>query len=85
MGGDEFTVILNNMQDSGQTASIAEKIIDAINQPIHLNGKSCKVGASIGIAIYPNHAKTANDLVRAADSAMYHAKASGKNAYRLYH
>jgi diguanylate cyclase (GGDEF)-like protein len=83
MGGDEFTVILNNLQDSEQTTNIAEKIINAINQPMHLNGKICKVGASIGIAIYPNHAENAHDLVRAADSAMYHAKASGKNAYKL--
>lgn len=83
MGGDEFTVILNNLQDSGQTTSIAEKIIYAINQPMHLNGNSCKVGASIGIAIYPGHAENAHDLIRAADSAMYHAKASGKNGYKF--
>lgn len=85
MGGDEFTVILNNLQNSEQTISIAEKIISTINQPMQLNGSNCKVGASIGIAIYPNHAGNAQDLIRAADSAMYHAKASGKNTYRVSH
>ena len=83
MGGDEFMVILNNLHDRSQALLIAEKIINAINQPMQLDGNKCNVGASIGIAIYPEQAENASDLVRAADSAMYYAKASGKNAYRL--
>ena len=79
MGGDEFTVILNNVQSDKDAASIAEKIIKAINQPIKLNGNLCNVGASIGIAIYPDHTENINALINAADDAMYQAKANGKN------
>ena len=81
MGGDEFTVILYNIQDSEKASDVAQKIIEAINQPIEFEGKSCNVGASIGIALYPSCAEAINDLVKAADSAMYHAKAGGKNDY----
>jgi len=79
MGGDEFTVILNHLKKVEDASYVAEKIIKAINQPIELDGTICNVGASIGIAIYPDHFENINDLITAADSAMYQAKASGKN------
>lgn len=83
MGGDEFTIILNNLEDIEGAASIAEKLIESINQPIVLDGNTCHVGASIGIAAYPYHAGNANTLINAADSAMYQAKATGKNKYEI--
>lgn len=79
MGGDEFTVILNHLKKVEDASYVAEKIIKAINQPIELDGTICNIGASIGIAIYPDHAESINDLIIAADSAMYQAKANGKN------
>lgn len=79
MGGDEFTVILNHLKKVEDASFVAEKIIKVINQPIELDGTICNVGASIGIAIYPDHCENINDLIIAADSAMYQAKANGKN------
>lgn len=83
MGGDEFTVILSNLEDIESAASMADKLIKAINQPIVLDGNTCHVGASIGIAAYPYHAGNSNSLINAADSAMYQAKASGRNKYEI--
>lgn len=83
MGGDEFTIILNNLHDIEGVSCMAEKLITAINQPIDLGGNTCNVGASIGIAVYPDHAGNISDLINAADSAMYQAKANGKNKYEI--
>jgi diguanylate cyclase (GGDEF)-like protein len=83
MGGDEFTVILCNLQTPDATDQVANKIIDAISQPFTINGKICSVSASIGIANYPTHGKTAEQLIKIADAAMYLAKHNGKNCYRI--
>jgi diguanylate cyclase (GGDEF)-like protein len=83
MGGDEFTVILSNVRSASSKDRVAKKIIEAISQPFVINGKSCMVSVSIGIALYPDNAKTAEQLVKIADAAMYLAKNSGKNCYRL--
>ncbi len=79
IGGDEFTIILNHLKMVEDASYVANKIIKAVNQPIGLDGITCNVGASIGIAIYPDHAESMNDLINAADSAMYQAKTNGKN------
>jgi len=87
MGGDEFMVILNNLDNTGYAEGailVADKIIKAINQPTTINGQSCHVGASIGIAIYPNHTQNTDELINIADSAMYLAKGRGKNTYVLW-
>lgn len=83
MGGDEFTAILCNIQTPDATEQVANKIIAAISQPFTINGKICSVSASIGIAIYPTHGKTAEQLIKIADAAMYLAKHNGKNCYRI--
>lgn len=83
MGGDEFTIILNNLQNIEGAMAMATKFIEVINQPIELIGNICHVGASIGIAIYPDHAESINDLINAADGAMYEAKAEGKNKFAV--
>ena len=83
MGGDEFTIILNNVQSVRDASALAEKLINAINQPVELDGNNCKVGASIGIAVFPDHTENINALINAADGAMYQAKAGGKNRYEI--
>jgi diguanylate cyclase (GGDEF)-like protein len=83
MGGDEFTIILCNTNAPNATDHVAKKIIDALNQPFMINGKSCSVSASIGVAIYPKHGKTSEQLIEIADAAMYLAKNDGKNCYRI--
>jgi diguanylate cyclase (GGDEF)-like protein/PAS domain S-box-containing protein len=84
MGGDEFTVILNHLKKVEDAPYVAQKIIKAINQPVELDGNICNIGASIGIAIYPNHSENIDDLINAADNAMYQAKAKGKNKCRIW-
>jgi diguanylate cyclase (GGDEF)-like protein/PAS domain S-box-containing protein len=82
MGGDEFTVILNELSGQRNAEHIAEKIIHAVNQPITCGDVECQVGISIGIAYYPHNGNNADALIRHADDAMYEAKAAGKNRYR---
>ncbi len=83
MGGDEFTVILCNVRTPNSIIRVAKKIVESIAQPFVLNGKNCTVSISIGIALYPDNGKTAMELVKIADAAMYLAKHSGKNCYRF--
>lgn len=82
MGGDEFTVILCNGRTPENINQVARKIIDAIDSPFLLNGKSCSVSVSIGISFYPHNGETPDQLVKIADAAMYLAKQSGKNCFR---
>lgn len=88
LGGDEFTIILGGFKDAEQalaaTSHVAEKIIEAIEQPHHLNGHEITVTTSIGAALYPQDGVTQNDLVRNADTAMFHAKAEGRSRLQFY-
>ena len=83
MGGDEFTVILGNARTPGSKDRVTKKIISAIARPFALDGKDCTISVSIGIAIYPDNGRTAEQLVKIADAGMYLAKHSGKNCYRF--
>ena len=83
LGGDEFTVILNNLNHIDDASIVADKIIMATNKTIVHKRNTCHVGASIGIAIYPEHATDINVLINTADKAMYCAKEKGKNTYVL--
>lgn len=81
IGGDEFTILLNNLHGPDFVPAIAAKLIEAVNMPAEFKGRSCHVGASIGIALFPIHATDADALVKEADTAMYTAKEAGKNGY----
>ena len=83
LGGDEFTVILNDTHEREDVEMLANKIIDSIDQPFDLEGLTVHIGASIGIARYPDDAQTTGTLLIVADKAMYAAKAAGKNTYRF--
>ncbi len=84
LGGDEFAVMLTTIAQSQDATGVAQKLIAQINQPFVLSQGSARVSASIGIALYPNHASTARDLAHRADLAMYAAKQAGKNRWRLW-
>ena len=79
MGGDEFTVILCDLRTSDSIHSVTEKIIEALASPFLLHGKERSISASIGVALYPEHGDTPEQLVKIADAAMYLAKRGGKN------
>ncbi|MEW6683531.1 MAG: CHASE domain-containing protein [Nitrospirota bacterium] len=83
-GGDEFTIILIDMAQIDDVALVAQKILNAMVQPLDLNGHQMLVTFSIGIACYPVDGTDAQTLLKHADSALYQAKARGRNNYQLY-
>jgi diguanylate cyclase (GGDEF)-like protein/PAS domain S-box-containing protein len=74
VGGDEFTIILMETQEVAGAELVAKKILETLTQPFTISGKECRIGTSIGIAIYPQDGEDSETLVKNADSAMYHAK-----------
>jgi diguanylate cyclase (GGDEF)-like protein len=84
MGGDEFTLLLQNIANNTDVAHIAEKVIDAVAQPADINGHEVVVGCSIGIAIYPQAGRDADTLLKHADMAMYKAKQDEGSNYRFF-
>lgn len=84
LGGDEFTVILEDAESVLDIAFVAEKIIERFKAPIIIESREFYTGASIGISIYPDDGTTYEELVKAADTAMYQVKESGKNSYQFF-
>lgn len=83
-GGDEFTIILPDLNDEKEAAVVAESILDAMTIPFLLGEEKIFVNVSIGLAIYPNDGKDANTLLKNADSALNLAKLKGKNRYTYF-
>lgn len=84
LGGDEFIILLNNIGHAVAAEAVAKKILATFEQPISLEGKTTRVGASIGISIFPDHCNDTEKLIIYADAAMYEIKKSGKNAYAFH-
>ena len=84
MGGDEFTVILEDLRDAGAAAAVAQKIIDAMARAFVISGEEMFISTSIGTAIYPSCGIEPSQLTKNADTALYHAKACGRGCYRFY-
>jgi len=84
LGGDEFCLILDGIDDEQDVARVAEKILDLMGAPHHIGGRQVNVGGSVGIATYPECAHETGKLVQAADMAMYQAKSEGRNKYRFF-
>jgi diguanylate cyclase (GGDEF)-like protein len=83
LGGDEFAVVLDGAAGEEQAAAVAQRLIAALERPLEIDGLSIQIAASIGIACYPQHGRTVEELLRHADVALYCAKAS-QSAYELY-
>lgn len=83
-GGDEFTILLTQMFSTKNVITFAEKLLKAFQQPFLLGGQEVYITPSIGIALAPAHGTTATQLIKNADTAMYEAKATGKNKYVVY-
>lgn len=84
MGGDEFVLLLADLKQPDACRAMLDRIIEEILQPIHIQDKSVRVSASIGVAFYPQDNKTPEKLLHLADQAMYHAKWGGKSNYKFY-
>lgn len=85
LAGDEFTLLLPNVRDHGEAERIAHLCLTLLRQPYHLAKQPVAMGASIGVAMCPRHGIDLTVLMKAADIAMYHAKASGRSQVCLYH
>jgi diguanylate cyclase (GGDEF)-like protein/PAS domain S-box-containing protein len=83
-GGDEFAVLLEDVESVQEAADAAERILEAFTEPLELDQKQLLLRASVGIAVADNPGTDADDLVRNADAAMYIAKRDGKGGYRLF-
>lgn len=84
MGGDEFVVLLDQFENKKDVVKIIQRIAAALSEPFELSGRYIEVTCSIGGAIYPCDASTADALIHMADTAMYSSKRHGKNRYALY-
>lgn len=84
MGGDEFTLLLQEIEDADAAVAMVHRIINAISKPIALANNTLYITASIGISIYPHDGNNSETLIRNADTAMYRAKDDGRNSYQLY-
>lgn len=83
-GGDEFTILLNNIYELNEAAEIAKRITYALQQAFQLDEHTVTISASIGIAIYPDQEDKIDSLLRKADQAMYQAKDEGKGTFCFY-
>ena len=85
-GGDEFLVAFSSQEGDTAIVGVAEKLVHLLNAPIRLeHGEFCQVGASIGIAVFPEHGEDMETLINNADVAMYNIKGAGRNGLCLYH
>ncbi|WP_371867654.1 bifunctional diguanylate cyclase/phosphodiesterase [Duganella guangzhouensis] len=84
LGGDEFVVLVPGIRGIDEASQVAEKIIEALAESFPLEGRNLHITPSIGISVYPDDGDDVETLMRNADSAMYHAKASGRNNYQFF-
>jgi diguanylate cyclase (GGDEF)-like protein/PAS domain S-box-containing protein len=84
LGGDEFAVLLTNVQSAGRAGRAAEQLLDAFRLDNERAGSSAMISASIGIALFPDNADDAEQLMSHADTALYRAKQEGRGIYRFY-
>lgn len=84
LGGDEFKVIVPGQQDRVTLGHIAREIIAALSQPYSIQGQSVVIGASVGIALAPEHGTSSEELIRNVDLALYAAKDAGRGVFRFY-
>lgn len=84
LGGDEFIVLSQALISGHDAIDIAENLLGIFREPFKIDGRELSLTVSIGIAIYPENGGSASDLLRNADTAMYQAKALGRNAYSFF-
>lgn len=83
-GGDEFVILLAEIEHQQDAAQVAEKLLAALLVPHHIEGHELHITLSIGISLYPDDGTTADIVMQNADTAMYHAKEKGRNNYQFF-
>ena len=84
LGGDEFTALLHNIESPQAARVVSAKILDALARPFNIQQNQMRVSGSIGIALFPEHGDSVEELLKNADTAMYQAKELGRNNAQLY-
>ncbi|MGJ3443046.1 phosphodiesterase DibA [Pseudomonas sp. Je.1.5.c] len=84
LGGDEFGVLLENCQQVGEAATLAQEIIERMREPFVFEGNRLFISVSVGIGLFPSDALSAEQLLRNADAALFKAKSNGRACYALY-
>ena len=84
IGGDEFTVILPNVKNPREAASVSRKLIQSLSRRFEIDGHTIYTGASVGIAMYPDDGVRGPELLKMADTAMYRAKSAGRSRFAFY-
>ena len=84
LGGDEFAIIIDDIRSPENASRVARNVLDSINRPCTVAGHEFHAEGSIGIAIHPGSGNSSDELINAADTAMYEAKRNGRNTYRFF-
>ncbi|HTY49825.1 MAG TPA: EAL domain-containing protein, partial [Steroidobacteraceae bacterium] len=84
LGGDEFTALLENAASAEAVTAYATTVVEALQQPLTIDGRSLTISASVGASVYPDHAGDPDALLRTADAALFHAKDLGRNRCAVY-
>jgi len=84
LGGDEFAVFVPGLGDMAAIRLLADRMVESLHRAYTLGGTDVYSSASIGIAVYPEHGKTYEDLLSRADEAMYRSKSTGRNSFHLF-
>ena len=84
LGGDEFALLLNRSRSANAAMMLARRIVEDLSRPIEVEGRTIQMGASVGVALGPDHGENADELLRAADMALYEAKSGGRGLAALY-
>jgi diguanylate cyclase (GGDEF)-like protein len=84
LGGDEFVILLSELEKAQDAALVAQKILQLLSKPFYVLDHELNITASIGISIHPDDGNNVQVLMKNADTAMYHAKEQGKNAYQFF-
>ncbi|GBF34716.1 diguanylate cyclase/phosphodiesterase [Desulfocucumis palustris] len=84
IGGDEFIIFINGITSMDTVVEVADKLVKIFKEPLATDSKSFNLTASIGVALFPLHGSTAEEILKKADMAMYKAKEKGKNCYQVF-
>ena len=84
LGGDEFVVVISNLKSESIAIGVAERMLKVISDDIRVENLDLRTSASMGISIFPEHAKTRSELLKCADISMYHSKETGRAGYSVY-
>ncbi|GAC21215.1 sensor domain-containing protein [Paraglaciecola arctica] len=84
LGGDEFIVLLRGLTEHNDALTITENLLETFRKPFKIDGRELILTTSIGVAMYPENGSSSSDLLRNADTAMYQAKALGRNTYSFF-